>query len=126
MARIKVENLSKKFGKVTALDDVSFEIHDNEFFVLFGPAGAGKTTILNCVAGITMPDEGVVSFDDKIMNRVEPAHRNVAMVFENYALYPNMTVYDNMASALRSKLYKNDEQTIREKEIGRASCRERV
>lgn len=115
MARIKVENLSKKFGKVTALDGVSFEIHDNEFFVLFGPAGAGKTTILNCVAGITMPDGGVVSFDDKIMNLVEPAHRNVAMVFENYALYPNMTVYDNMASALRSKLYKKDEQTIREK-----------
>lgn len=115
MARIKLENIKKTFGKVCALDGVSFEIHDNEFFVLFGPAGAGKTTILNCVAGITMPEEGIVSFDDKIMNLVEPAHRNVAMVFENYALYPNMTVYDNMASALRSKLYKTDEQTIKEK-----------
>ncbi len=115
MARIKLENIRKTFGKVTALDGVSFEIHDNEFFVLFGPAGAGKTTILNCVAGIMMPEEGTVSFDDKVMNLIEPAHRNVAMVFENYALYPNMTVYDNMASALRSKLYKTDEQTIRVK-----------
>lgn len=115
MARIKLENIKKTFGKVCALDGVSFEVHNNEFFVLFGPAGAGKTTILNCVAGIMIPDEGTVSFDDKIMNLVEPANRNVAMVFENYALYPNMTVYDNMASALRSKLYKTDEQTIKEK-----------
>ncbi len=115
MARITIENIRKSFGKVQALDGISLDIKNNEFFVLFGPAGAGKTTILNCIAGITMPEEGTVSFDGEIMNLVDPAHRNVAMVFENYALYPQMTVYDNMASALRSKLYKTDEATIKER-----------
>ena len=115
MARIQLENISKAFGKVQALDGISLDVKDKEFFVLFGPAGAGKTTILNCVAGIVMPEEGVVKFDDQIMNLTDSAHRNVAMVFENYALYPQMTVYDNMASALRSKLYKADESVIKER-----------
>ena len=70
MARITLENITKKFGKVTALDDVSLDIKDKEFFVLFGPAGAGKTTILNCIAGIQLPEEGVVKFDDKIYSRL--------------------------------------------------------
>ncbi|MCR4908474.1 MAG: ABC transporter ATP-binding protein [Lachnospiraceae bacterium] len=115
MARIELENIKKAFGKVQALDGVTFEVKDKEFFVLFGPAGAGKTTILNCIAGIAMPEEGVVKFDGEVMNLTDPAHRNVAMVFENYALYPQMTVYDNMASALRSKLYKTDEAEIKER-----------
>lgn len=115
MARIQLENVKKAFGKVQALDGISLEVKDKEFFVLFGPAGAGKTTILNCIAGITMPEEGIVRFDDEIMNLVDSAHRNVAMVFENYALYPQMTVYDNMASALRSKLYRKDEAEIKER-----------
>lgn len=115
MARIKLENIRKAFGKVQALDGISLDIKDNEFFVLFGPAGAGKTTILNCIAGITMPEEGTISFNGEIMNLIDPAHRNVAMVFENYALFPQMTVYDNMASALRSKLYREDEAVIKER-----------
>ena len=115
MARITLENVSKTFGRVKALDGVSLDVKDKEFFVLFGPAGAGKTTILNCIAGIAMPDEGVVKFDGEVMNLVETAKRNVAMVFENYALYPQMTVYDNMASPLRSKLYRENEVVIRER-----------
>lgn len=115
MARIQLENVTKKFGKVTALDGVTLDIKDKEFFVLFGPAGAGKTTILNCIAGIQLPEEGVVKFDGEIVNLVDAAHRDTAMVFENYALYPQMTVYDNMASPLRSKLYKKDEEYIKEK-----------
>ena len=115
MARITLENIRKAFGKVQALDGISLDIKDNEFFVLFGPAGAGKTTILNCIAGITMPEEGTISFNGEIMNLIDPAHRNVAMVFQNYALYPHMTVYDNMASALRSKLYREDEAVIKER-----------
>ena len=115
MARITLENIKKAFGKVQALDGISLDIKDNEFFVLFGPAGAGKTTILNCIAGITMPEEGTISFNGEIMNLIDPAHRNVAMVFENYALFPQMTVYDNMASALRSKLYREDEAVIKER-----------
>lgn len=115
MARIQLENVKKVFGKVTALDGVSLDIKDKEFFVLFGPAGAGKTTILNNIAGIQIPEEGIVKFDGEIVNLVDAAHRDTAMVFENYALYPQMTVYDNMASPLRSKLYKKDEAYIRER-----------
>ena len=115
MARIQLENIKKVFGKVTALDGVSLDIKDKEFFVLFGPAGAGKTTILNNIAGIQIPEEGVVKFDGEIVNLVDAAHRDTAMVFENYALYPQMTVYDNMASPLRSKLYKQDETYIKER-----------
>lgn len=115
MSRIQLENVTKKFGSVTALKNVSLDIKDKEFFVLFGPAGAGKTTILNCIAGIQLPEEGVVKFDGEIVNLVDAAHRDTAMVFENYALYPQMTVYDNMASPLRSKLYKRDEDYIKTK-----------
>ena len=115
MSRIQLENVTKRFGKVTALDGVTLDIKDKEFFVLFGPAGAGKTTILNCIAGIQLPEEGVVKFDGEIVNLVDAAHRDTAMVFENYALYPQMTVYDNMASPLRSKLYKKDEEYIKNK-----------
>lgn len=115
MARIQIENIKKTFGKVTALNGVTLDVKDKEFFVLFGPAGAGKTTILNCIAGICMPEEGLVKFDGETMNLVDSANRNVAMVFENYALYPQMTVYDNIASPLRSKLYREDEETIKKK-----------
>lgn len=115
MARIQLENIEKTFGKVKALDGISLDVKDKEFFVLFGPAGAGKTTILNCIAGIAMPESGVVRFDGEPMNLVDSAKRNVAMVFENYALYPQMTVYDNIASPMRSKLYREDEATIKEK-----------
>ncbi|HOQ75404.1 MAG TPA: ABC transporter ATP-binding protein [Thermoclostridium sp.] len=112
MAKIEVVNVTKRFGKFTALKNINLEIKDNEFFVLFGPAGAGKTTLLNNVAGIQIPEEGLIRFNGEIMNRIDPAHRNVAMVFENYALYPNLTVYENIASPLRSPLYKKDNATI--------------
>ncbi len=117
MARIQLEHIRKTFthGKVVALDDISLDIRDNEFFVLFGPAGAGKTTILNNIAGIQVPDQGVVKIGGEVVNLIDPPHRNTAMVFENYALYPQMTVYDNIASPLRSKLYKTDEKKIDEK-----------
>jgi multiple sugar transport system ATP-binding protein len=113
MAKIELINVTKRFGKMTALKNVSLEIHDKEFFVLFGPAGAGKTTILNNIAGIQIPEEGVIKINGEIVNQVDPAHRNVAMVFENYALYPNKTVYDNIASPLRSPMHKKDEAYIK-------------
>lgn len=96
-----------------ALDSVDLTIRDNEFFVLFGPAGAGKSTLLKTIAGIEMPQQGLVRFDGKVMNHVEPKDRNVSMVFENYALYPNLSVYDNIAFPLRSKLYRQDEAKIK-------------
>ena len=114
MAKIELIGVTKRFGKTTALNNVTLEVRDKEFFVLFGPAGAGKTTLLNNIAGIQIPEEGMVRIGGEIVNQVDPAERNVAMVFENYALYPHMTVYDNIASPLRSPRYKKDEATIKE------------
>lgn len=115
MARIKVENITKTFGKTVALKNVSLEVEDGEFLVLFGPAGAGKTTLLNMIAGIDDPDSGSIWFNEKAMNFVEAQKRNVSMVFENYALYPQMSVYDNIASPLRSRQFRETEDVIREK-----------
>ncbi|MDR2522137.1 MAG: ABC transporter ATP-binding protein [Synergistaceae bacterium] len=114
MARITLERITKRYKDKTALDGLSLDIADNEFFVLFGPAGAGKTTMLKIIAGIEFPQEGLVKIDGKIMNLVEPMYRNISMVFENYALYPHMNVYDNIASPMRSKLYRKDEAYIEE------------
>jgi ABC-type sugar transport systems, ATPase components len=113
MAKIELEGITKKFGEVVALDNVSLTIEDNEFFVLFGPAGAGKTTLLKTIAGAEFPEQGLVKIGGEIANHVESKDRNVAMVFENYALYPNLSVYDNIASPMRSKLYKKDEEYIK-------------
>lgn len=120
MAHIELCGITKKFKKTTALDSINLEVKDKEFFVLFGPAGAGKTTILKTIAGVEFPDEGHVKMDGQIVNLVEPAKRNVSMVFENYALYPHITVYDNIASPMRSPLYKKDEAFIK-KEVYRVA-----
>lgn len=112
MANFELCNLTKKYGKITALNNINLDIHDNEFLVLFGPAGAGKTTTLNVIAGFVEPNEGYVKMNGQIINAIEPSKRNISMVFENYALYPHMTVYDNMAHPLRSKLYGKSEDVI--------------
>ena len=114
MARIQLEGVTRQYDRVKAIDKLSLDIADNEFFVLFGPAGAGKTTTLKCIAGVEFPQEGLVKIDGEIVNLVEPQDRNVSMVFENYALYPHLSVYDNMAFPLRSKLYKKSEAEIKE------------
>lgn len=121
MAKIELCNITKKFGSITALDNISFEVNDKEFFVLFGPAGAGKTTILKVIAGIEFPDKGEVRISDKNVNHIEPAKRNISMVFENYALYPHLTIYDNIASPMRSPLYKKDEDTVKKEVLRVAS-----
>jgi multiple sugar transport system ATP-binding protein len=96
-----------------AVDRLSLDIKDNEFFVLFGPAGAGKTTVLKTIAGIEFPNEGQVKIGGEIVNLIEPMYRNVSMVFENYALYPHLSVYDNIAFPLRSPLHRKDEEAIK-------------
>jgi multiple sugar transport system ATP-binding protein len=113
MAQIELENITKQFGDVKALNDVSLTVKNNEFFVLFGPAGAGKTTLLKTIAGAEFPEKGLVKIDGNVVNHVESKDRNVSMVFENYALYPNLSVFDNIASPMRSKLYKRDEEYIK-------------
>jgi multiple sugar transport system ATP-binding protein len=114
MAEIELTDITKKYKNTVAVDKLNLHIKDNEFFVLFGPAGAGKTTTLKTIAGVEFPQEGLVRIGGKIVNLIEPMHRNVSMVFENYALYPHLSVYDNIAFPLRSKLYRKDEAYIKQ------------
>ena len=103
MSSLKVENLSKNFGKTQALDSVSFDVKDGEFMVMLGPTAAGKTTTLRCVAGLEKLDGGDVIMDDTVINEVSPAERDVAFVFQSYALYPRKTAYENMAFPLHAR-----------------------
>ena len=102
MAELMVEGASKAFGSTTAVDDVSLEVHDGEFSVLLGPSGCGKTTLLRLVAGFERVDRGRILIDGKDVTAARPGERDVAMVFQGYALYPHMTVFDNIAFGLRS------------------------
>ena len=104
MADVALQNITKRFKTVTALNDVSFEIKDGEFFVLLGPTGAGKTTTLRVIAGLESQYEGNVLINGEPVDDVTPSGRDVAFVFEQYSLYPLMTVYDNLAFPLRSPL----------------------
>ena len=101
MARVLLENITKKFGDVTAVKNINLEIKDQEFVVLVGPSGCGKTTTLRMVAGLEEITEGKITIGDMIINDVPPKDRNIAMVFQNYALYPHMKVYENMAFGLK-------------------------
>lgn len=101
MASINIENVQKAFGKVIAVDHLNLEIKDGEFFTFLGPSGCGKTTTLRMIAGFYYPTRGVVRFGDKDMTRVPPEKRNTGMVFQNYALFPHMTVFENVAFGLR-------------------------
>ena len=101
MAEIVVKHLVKRFGKVEAVSDVSLRIADGEFLVLLGPSGCGKSTILRVVAGLEDADAGEIVIGDRLVNFIDPVKRNVAMVFQNYALYPHMTVYKNIAFPLQ-------------------------
>ncbi|MEM2703144.1 MAG: ABC transporter ATP-binding protein [Candidatus Bathyarchaeia archaeon] len=101
MARILIKNLTKRFGKVVAVNDLSLEVKDGEFLVLLGPSGCGKTTILRCIAGLEKQDEGEIYVGDTLVNDLPPKERDVAMVFQSYALYPHMTAYDNIAFPLK-------------------------
>jgi multiple sugar transport system ATP-binding protein len=103
MAHLELLHLTKRFGAVTAVDDLSLDIADREFLVLLGPSGAGKTTTLRCVIGLETPTAGEVKFDGQAMNGVSPAERDVAFVFQTYALYPRKTVYQNIAFPLEAR-----------------------
>jgi len=113
MSELILQNISKTFGSITALDDVSFTVNDNEFFVLLGPTGAGKSTTLRVICGLEKPDSGHVIFDGEMSNDLTPADRDVAIVFQQYSLYPTMSVYDNMAFPLRAPGRKVPEDQIR-------------
>jgi multiple sugar transport system ATP-binding protein len=113
MAEIELIGVTKKYKEKVAIDKLDLKVNDNEFFVLFGPAGAGKTTTLKTIAGIEFPQEGLVKIGGQIVNLIEPMYRNVSMAFENYALYPHLSVYDNIAFPMRSKLHRKSESEIK-------------
>ena len=101
MASVTFEHVWKKFGDFTALNDLDIQIADKEFLVLVGPSGCGKTTALRCLAGLEEISQGKVLIADQVVNDVAPKDRDIAMVFQSYALYPHMTVFDNMAFGLK-------------------------
>jgi multiple sugar transport system ATP-binding protein len=117
MANVILKGVTKVFdGKVVAVKDMSLTIEDREFVVLVGPSGCGKSTLLRMVAGLEEVTEGEILIDDRLVNDVPPKDRDIAMVFQNYALYPHMSVYDNMAFGLRLRKYAKDEIDTRVRE----------
>ena len=111
MAGVVLKNLTKSFNKVTAVNSINLEIRDKEFMVLVGPSGCGKTTALRMIAGLEESTSGEIFIGDRVVNDVSPKDRDIAMVFQNYALYPHMSVYDNMSFGLRLKRTPTGEST---------------
>jgi len=101
MAGVSIRNVTKAFGAVQVIQGISMDIADGEFVVMVGPSGCGKSTLLRMVAGLEEISSGEIAIGDRVVNNLEPKDRNIAMVFQNYALYPHMSVYDNMAYGLR-------------------------
>jgi multiple sugar transport system ATP-binding protein len=116
MAEVTLEHISKTYAGdgqnptgSKAIDDISFTVHDKEFMVIVGPSGCGKSTLLRMIAGLEDISEGTLSIDDKKINDLSPSDRDISMVFQNYALYPHMTVYDNLAFGLRLRHFSKSE-----------------
>src|ERR1700680_2699115 len=109
MARVAMRSLNKKYDEVHAVLDVNLDIREQEVVVLVGPAGCGKTTTLRMVAGLESITAGQISIDEKVVNELAPMDRDIAMVFQNYALYPHMSVYDNMAFGLKMRKFDRTE-----------------
>ena len=108
-----MESISKNYGKIQALDDLSFNARSGEILVILGPSGAGKTTTLKTINGLEPITSGKVIFNGRIINNLEPKERNMAMVFETYALYPHLSVFENIASSLFA--LRMDKNLIRER-----------
>ena len=117
MASVKLENLTKRFDDVIALDGINLDVADQEFFVLLGQTSAGKTTALRCIAGLERAEEGGIFFDSERIDDLSPAERDVAFVFQSHILYPHLTVYENMAFPLHPRKLSTDEIDKRVKEI---------
>jgi multiple sugar transport system ATP-binding protein len=115
MAEVSLAGATKRFGVTTAVDDLSLDVEDGSFVVLLGPTGAGKTTTLRLVAGLETPDIGKIIIGQRDVTKLPPASRDVAFVFQQYSLYPHLSVYDNLAFPLRSPARRTSEAEIRRK-----------
>ncbi|MFM7060843.1 MAG: ABC transporter ATP-binding protein [Actinomycetes bacterium] len=120
MARVVLDHVTKRFGDVTAVDDLSLEVEDREFLVLLGPSGCGKSTALRMIAGLEALTEGRIAIGDRVVNDVEPKDRDIAMVFQSYALYPHMSVARNIEFPLRSRKVPEPERGPLVQEAARA------
>jgi multiple sugar transport system ATP-binding protein len=109
MVEVLFENVTKRFGKVIAVDNLNLKVEDGDFLVLLGPSGCGKTTTLRLIAGLETPDSGNIYIGNTLANYLSPKERNVAMVFQNYALYPYMKVFDNIAFPLKLRKYSKED-----------------
>ena len=119
MANVTYDHVSKRFGDVTAVNDLNLEVQDKEFLVLVGPSGCGKSTALRCLAGLEEISDGRILIGDRVVNDVPPKDRDIAMVFQSYALYPHMSVYDNMAFGLKLRKTPKDEINRRVQEAAK-------
>jgi multiple sugar transport system ATP-binding protein len=119
MASVTLQELSKRFDKVTAVNQINLDIPDKEFVVFVGPSGCGKTTTLRMIAGLEETSDGTILIGDRVVNDVPPKDRNIAMVFQNYALYPHMDVYKNMAFGLKLRRTPRPEIDRRVREAAR-------
>ena len=109
MVYVKLENLAKSFGAVIAVDNVSLKIEEGEFFTILGPSGCGKTTTLRMIAGFYKPDKGKIYFNEKLIDRLAPEKRNIGVVFQNYALWPHMSVFRNVSFGLEMRKVSDNE-----------------
>jgi multiple sugar transport system ATP-binding protein len=119
MARVIVEKLTKKFGDVVAVRDLDLQVEDQEFMVFLGPSGCGKTTTLRCISGLERPEGGTIRIGDTVVTNMSPAVRDIAMVFQFYALYPHMSARDNIAFPLQARRMPKDEIQRRVEEVAR-------
>ncbi len=114
MPLLSLHDISKRFGKTAAVADVSFDVERGEFFGLLGPSGCGKTTTLRIIAGLESPDHGAVKFDGRVITNLPPEHRGFGMVFQNYALFPHLNVFENVAFGLHARRRGVSSPTVRE------------
>jgi len=117
LARVLLKDVTKRFGDVVAVSKLNLEARDKEFVILLGPSGCGKTTALRCIAGLETPEEGEIYIGDRLVNDLDPKERDVAMVFQSYALYPYMTVFDNLAFPLKNLKVPSDEINMRVRQV---------
>ena len=117
MANLDIDNVSKKYGNTQAVDGVSLKVASGTFTVILGPSGSGKTTLLRCVAGFERPDSGTISIDGTPVTDLPPRDRDLAMVFQSYALFPLMTIHDNIAFPLKVRNAPKAEIDARVKEV---------